>query len=62
MYPYLENLTANLNQFSLKSHLGYTCGKGITESEIASRLINNGVDEVTFTVFSTDPLNLGENG
>lgn len=54
-YPYLENLTANLNQFSLKSHLGYTCGKGITESEIASRLINNGVDEVTFTVFSTDP-------
>lgn len=54
-YPYLENLTANLNQFSLKSHLGYTCGKGITESEIASRLINNGVDEVTFTVFSTNP-------
>lgn len=54
-YPYLENLTANLNQFSLKSHLGYTCGKGITESEIASRLINNGVNEVTFTVFSTDP-------
>lgn len=54
-YPYLENLTANLNQFSLKSHLGYTCGKGITESKIASRLINNGVDEVTFTVFSTDP-------
>lgn len=53
-YPYLENLTANLNQLSLKSHLGYTCGKGITESEIASRLINNGVDEVTFTVFSTD--------
>lgn len=54
-YPYLENLTANLNQFSLNSHLGYTCGKGITDSAIASRLINNGVDEVTFTVFSTDP-------
>ncbi|WP_299522284.1 methyl coenzyme M reductase-arginine methyltransferase Mmp10 [uncultured Methanobrevibacter sp.] len=54
-YPHLENLTANLNQFSLNSHLGYTCGKGITDSEIASRLINNGVDEVTFTVFSTDP-------
>lgn len=54
-YPYLENLTANLNQFSIKSHLGYTCGKGITDSEIASRLINNNVEEVTFTVFSTDP-------
>ncbi len=54
-YPYLENLTANLNQLSLNSHLGYTSGKGITDGQIASRLINNGVDEVTFTVFSTDP-------
>ena len=54
-YPYLENLTANLNQLSLNSHLGYTSGKGISDRQIASRLINNGVDEVTFTVFSTDP-------
>ena len=54
-YPYLEGLTANLNQLSLNSHLGYTSGKGINDGEIASRLINNGVDEVTFTVFSTDP-------
>lgn len=54
-YPHLENLTSNLNQFSLSSHLGYTCGKGITDSQIAPRLINNGVDEVTFTVFSTNP-------
>lgn len=54
-YPYLENLTANLNQLSLNSHLGYTCGKGITDSEIAGRLINNGVDEVTFTIFSDNP-------
>ena len=54
-YPYLENLTANLNQLSLNSHLGYTSGKGINDGQIASRLINNGVDEVTFTVFSTNP-------
>lgn len=53
-YPYLENLTANLNQFSISSHLGYTCGKGITDSSIADRLINNNVDEVTFTIFSSD--------
>lgn len=53
-YPYLENLTANLNQFSLNSHLGYTSGKGIDDSLIAHRLIDNGVNEVTFTIFSDD--------
>lgn len=54
-YPHLETLTANLNQFSISSHLGYTCGKGITDSEIATRLINNNVNEVTFTIFSSNP-------
>ena len=53
-YPYLESLTANLNQFGIQSILGYTCGKGITNSEIATRLINNGVKEVSFTIFSSD--------
>ena len=54
-YPHLESLTAQLNQFSIKSHLGYSCGKGINDSDIANRLINNGVEEATFTVFSTNP-------
>lgn len=51
-YPYLEELTNSLNQMSLTSHLGYTSGKGIDDAEIATKLINNGVDEVTFTIFS----------
>lgn len=54
-YPYLEDLTASFNQLSLNSHLGYTSGKGIADSSIADRLINNGVDEVTFTIFSDNP-------
>ena len=54
-YPHLENLTANLNQFSISSVLGYTCGKGIDDSDMATRLINNGVKEVSFTIFSSDP-------
>ena len=54
-YPHLESLTANLNQFSISSVLGYTCGKGISDSEMATRLINNGVNEVSFTIFSSDP-------
>ena len=53
-YPHLESLTGQLNQFSINSHLGYTSGKGINDSEMASRLIDNGVIETTFTVFSTD--------
>ena len=53
-YPHLENLTASLNQFSIASQLSYTSGKGITDSSIADKLINNNVKEVSFTVFSTD--------
>ena len=53
-YPHLESLIEQLNQFSIKSRLGYTCGKGISDSDIANRLINNGLEEATFTVFSTD--------
>lgn len=54
-YPYLNDLTRTLNDMSLKSHLGYTSGKGITDSSTASQLIKNGVDEVTFTIFSDNP-------
>ena len=54
-YPHLESLTANLNHYSIKSRLSYTCGKGITDSAIASRLISNNVEEVSFTIFSSDP-------
>lgn len=54
-YPHLEELTNGLNQLSLSSHLGYTSGKGITDGNIATKLINNGVNEVTFTIFSSNP-------
>lgn len=53
-YPQLEELVSGINQFGLKSHLGYTSGKGIDDSEMASRLMNLGVDEVTFTLFADD--------
>ena len=53
-YPQLEELVAGINQFGLKSHLGYTSGKGIDDSKMASRLMDLGVDEVTFTLFAND--------
>ncbi|MDR2967381.1 MAG: methyl coenzyme M reductase-arginine methyltransferase Mmp10 [Methanobacteriaceae archaeon] len=53
-YPHLEELTGTIHHFGLPMHLGYTSGKGIDDSEIATRLINNGVNEVTFTLFASD--------
>lgn len=53
-YPHLEELTGTIHQFGLPMHLGYTSGKGIDDSEVATRLINNGVNEVTFTLFAAD--------
>ncbi|RBQ22388.1 hypothetical protein ALNOE001_21330 [Candidatus Methanobinarius endosymbioticus] len=54
-YPHLEKLTGTINQFDIPMHLGYTSGKGIDDASIANRLINHGVDEVTFTLFASDP-------
>ncbi|AEG19070.1 methyl coenzyme M reductase-arginine methyltransferase Mmp10 [Methanobacterium paludis] len=54
-YPYLQEVTSALNQWNLPIHLGYTSGKGIDNSKTAEDLMSQGVNEVTFTVFSTDP-------
>jgi len=54
-YPELKNLIAFLAQFSIPIHLGYTSGKGFSKPDDAIFYINNGVTEVSFTVFATDP-------
>lgn len=53
-YPQLEELTATFHQFGIPMHLGYTSGKGIDDVQMASNLINHGVEEVTFTLFAAD--------
>ncbi|MDD3984604.1 MAG: methyl coenzyme M reductase-arginine methyltransferase Mmp10 [Methanobacterium sp.] len=53
-YPHLMEVAGALNQFNLPMHLGYTSGKGIDEIKMAEDLISFGVDEVTFTTFSTN--------
>ncbi|MDF1556595.1 MAG: methyl coenzyme M reductase-arginine methyltransferase Mmp10 [ANME-2 cluster archaeon] len=55
-YPDLEVLTATLTQLEAPIHLGYTSGKGFTEGDEAEYYLDNGVKEVSFTVFATDPL------
>ena len=53
-YPELKNLVKFLSQYKLPIHLGYTSGKGLN-SDDALFFADNGVGEVTFTVFATDP-------
>ena len=53
-YPHLLEVATALNQYGLPMHLGYTSGKGFDETKTAENLISLGVDEVTFTVFSTN--------
>ncbi|BAI61997.1 conserved hypothetical protein [Methanocella paludicola SANAE] len=51
-YPELKELVAFLSQTGLPIHLGYTSGKGFDSADDADFYIENGVTEVTFTVFS----------
>ncbi|MGP8319813.1 MAG: methyl coenzyme M reductase-arginine methyltransferase Mmp10 [Methanosarcinaceae archaeon] len=55
-YPQLKELVSHLSsQFGKPIHLGYTSGKGFNHSNDAQFFIENGVTEVSFTVFATDP-------
>ncbi|MGC9514393.1 methyl coenzyme M reductase-arginine methyltransferase Mmp10 [Methanocrinis sp.] len=54
-YPQLLELARMVGQGSVPIHLGYTSGKGFTKGDEAVDLIEAGVREVSFTVFSTDP-------
>ncbi|WP_456472278.1 methyl coenzyme M reductase-arginine methyltransferase Mmp10 [Methanocaldococcus sp.] len=54
-YPNLVELCKAINNFGLKIHLGYTSGKGFNDIKIAEKLVDYGVDEVTFSIFSTNP-------
>lgn len=55
-YPYLLELTSAISQWGMPIHLGYTSGKGIDDPQMAEQLIAHGVEEVTYTIFSTNPL------
>jgi methanogenesis marker radical SAM protein len=54
-YPDLLPLAKMLGQGQVPIHLGYTSGKGFARGDEAEPLIEAGVNEVSFTVFSTDP-------
>lgn len=54
-YPEFADLIELLSGMEVPLHIGYTSGKGFDDAEIATFLIEHGLTEVSFTVFSVDP-------
>ncbi|MCX6697187.1 MAG: methyl coenzyme M reductase-arginine methyltransferase Mmp10 [Methanoregula sp.] len=54
-YPQFADLIELLGAMEAPLHIGYTSGKGWDDKKIADLLIDNGLSEISFTVFATDP-------
>jgi len=54
-YPQFKDLIELLGSTEAPLHIGYTSGKGWDDPAIADLLIGNGLTEISFTVFATDP-------
>lgn len=54
-YPQFTELIELLGSTEVPLHIGYTSGKGWDDPVIADLLIENGLTEISFTVFSIDP-------
>ncbi len=53
-YPQFNDLIELLGSTEAPLHIGYTSGKGWDDPAIADLLIENGLTEISFTVFATD--------
>ncbi|MGD0080612.1 MAG: methyl coenzyme M reductase-arginine methyltransferase Mmp10 [Methanoregula sp.] len=53
-YPRFAELIELLGSTEAPLHIGYTSGKGWDDPAIADLLIENGLTEISFTVFATD--------
>ena len=54
-YPRFTELIELLGSMEAPLHIGYTSGKGWDDPAVADLLIDNGLSEISFTVFATDP-------
>jgi methanogenesis marker radical SAM protein len=54
-YPRFNELIELLGSMEAPLHIGYTSGKGWDDPVVADLLIDNGLSELSFTVFATDP-------
>ncbi len=54
-YPRFTELIELLGSMDAPLHIGYTSGKGWDDPAIADLLIDNGLSEISFTIFAADP-------
>ena len=54
-YPRFAELIELLGTMEAPLHIGYTSGKGWDDPAIADLLLDNGLSELSFTVFASDP-------
>jgi methanogenesis marker radical SAM protein len=54
-YPWFTELIELLGSMEAPLHIGYTSGKGWDDPAVADLLIDNGLSEISFTVFASDP-------
>ena len=54
-YPRFRDLIELLSSMEAPLHIGYTSGKGFDDPDLGRFLIDHGLSEVSFTVFSVDP-------
>jgi methanogenesis marker radical SAM protein len=54
-YPHFTDLIELLGSMGAPLHIGYTSGKGFDDVNVAKLLIDNGLSELSYTVFATDP-------
>jgi methanogenesis marker radical SAM protein len=55
-YPHFRELIELLGSMEAPLHIGYTSGKGWDDPAIADLLVKNGLSEISFTVFATNPV------
>lgn len=54
-YPWFSDLIELLSSMEAPLHIGYTSGKGFDDPKVADFLIDHGLTEVSFTIFSVNP-------
>ena len=54
-YPRFADLVELLGSMEAPLHIGYTSGKGFDDEAVAELLIDNGLCELSFTVFAAEP-------
>lgn len=54
-YPEIRSLFELLSSLEAPLHIGYTSGKGFDDPDIADFLVEKGLTEISFTIFSVNP-------